>query len=67
MYSDSNSELLNNFDQIKYLKFEGQYGKNNRKSGKWKTIWHGELLKGLGGYYENGLKVGLWNELIQNY
>ncbi|CAD8085725.1 unnamed protein product [Paramecium primaurelia] len=67
MYSDSNSELLNNFDQIKYLKFEGQYGQNNRKSGKWKTIWHGELLKGLGGYYENGLRVGLWNELIQNY
>ncbi|CAD8090427.1 unnamed protein product [Paramecium sonneborni] len=67
MYSDSNPNLLNNYDQIKYLKFEGQYGLDCKKFGKWKTIWNGEVLKELGGYYQNGLKQGLWKELIRNY
>ncbi|CAD8108647.1 unnamed protein product [Paramecium sonneborni] len=67
MYSDQNPNLLNNYDQIKYLKFEGQYGLDCKKFGKWKTIWNGEFLKELGGYYQTGLKQGLWKELIRNY
>ncbi|CAK80492.1 unnamed protein product (macronuclear) [Paramecium tetraurelia] len=56
-----------NIEQIVCLDWQGEYGENNLKSGKWKAIWKGKQLKVDGGYYENGMKQGLWNELFKNY
>ncbi|CAD8194487.1 unnamed protein product [Paramecium pentaurelia] len=60
-------DQFNNIDQIKYLHWVGEFGQNNRKSGKWKANWSGPDCKIVGGYYENGLKQGLWNEFTKNY
>ncbi|CAD8159241.1 unnamed protein product [Paramecium pentaurelia] len=60
-------DQFNNIDQIKYLHWDGEFEQNNRKSGKWKANWQGPDYKEVGGYYENGLKQGLWNEFTKNY
>ncbi|CAD8072405.1 unnamed protein product [Paramecium primaurelia] len=60
-------DQYNNIDQIKYLHWEGEFGQNNRKSGKWKANWSGPGYKEVGGYYEDGLKQGLWNQFTKNY
>ncbi|CAD8109918.1 unnamed protein product [Paramecium sonneborni] len=62
-----NLEILTNLDQIKYLQWLGEYRENKRKFGKWIATWNMEVVKDVGGYYDNGLKQGLWNEPIKNY
>ncbi|CAD8087580.1 unnamed protein product [Paramecium primaurelia] len=61
-----NPEVLN-LEQIKHLQWQGEYCQNKRKFGKWIAIWNGEALLEVGGYYESGLKQGLWKELINQY
>ncbi|CAD8110861.1 unnamed protein product [Paramecium sonneborni] len=64
----SHPEGLNNLEQINNLVWQGEYGQNKIKIGKWIAIWKGEVLKEVGGYYsDNGQKQGLWKELIKNY
>ncbi|CAD8089124.1 unnamed protein product [Paramecium sonneborni] len=46
---------------------EGEFGKVKKKSGKWRAFWSGLVYKEVGGYYDNGLKQGLWSEFIKNY
>ncbi|CAD8058067.1 unnamed protein product [Paramecium primaurelia] len=60
-------EIVTNIDQIKYFQWTGEYGQNNRKHGKWIVTWNMEVLKDVGGYYDNGLKQGLWKEPIKNF
>ncbi|CAD8129567.1 unnamed protein product [Paramecium sonneborni] len=60
-------EILTNLEQIKHLKWIGDYGKNSQKFQKWMATWKGEVLQNVGGVYnENGIKVGLWKEIILN-
>ncbi|CAD8150614.1 unnamed protein product [Paramecium octaurelia] len=68
IYDDSNyPEIATNLDQIKHLNWLGEYGCNKRKFGKWVVTWNSKVLKDVDGYYDNGLKQGLWNEPIRNY
>ncbi|CAD8111463.1 unnamed protein product [Paramecium primaurelia] len=62
-----NLNILTNIEQIKRLKWLGEYGMDKRKQGKWIAIWNGEVLSDIGGYFENGLRKGLWKELFKNY
>ncbi|CAD8194456.1 unnamed protein product [Paramecium octaurelia] len=62
------AEVLTNLEQIKHLKWIGQYGQNNLKVGKWMATWKGETLKGVGGeYLHDEKKQGVWKDLVQNY
>ncbi|CAD8148195.1 unnamed protein product [Paramecium octaurelia] len=59
--------IMTNLEQIKHLKWEGNYGINNTQTGKWIAFWKGKQLD-VGGYYdENGSKIGKWIELFENY
>ncbi|CAK62585.1 unnamed protein product (macronuclear) [Paramecium tetraurelia] len=59
--------IMKNLEQIKHLKWEGEFGINNIQTGKWTAFWKGKQLD-VGGYYnENGLKIGNWIELFENY
>ncbi|CAD8095966.1 unnamed protein product [Paramecium primaurelia] len=62
-----NHFLFNNKDQIKNLLWFCEYRQSNRQYQKWSATWGGEVLRGVGGYINNGLKEGSWKELIQNY
>ncbi|CAD8200147.1 unnamed protein product [Paramecium pentaurelia] len=62
-----NHFLFNNKDQIKNLLWFCEYRQSNRQYQKWSATWGGEVLRGVGGYINNGLKEGPWKELIQNY
>ncbi|CAD8117319.1 unnamed protein product [Paramecium primaurelia] len=62
-----NPEILTNMEQIKYLQWQGEYGKNMRKQGKWMALWNGEALIEVAGYFENGLKEGLWKQIFKSY
>ncbi|CAD8055033.1 unnamed protein product [Paramecium sonneborni] len=59
---------LVNLEQIKYLRWQGKYGENQQKIGKWIALWKGERIFDSGGYYcKDGFKQGQWKELIKNY
>ncbi|CAD8116461.1 unnamed protein product [Paramecium primaurelia] len=59
---------LTNLEQLSHLEWSGIYGQNNQKIGIWKTIWKGQTLNNVGGWYSNvGKKMGLWKLLIHNY
>ncbi|CAD8130345.1 unnamed protein product [Paramecium sonneborni] len=60
-------EIFNNMEQIQSLSWQGQYGQNRKKDGKWIAFWNKELLKNVGGYYKEGQKQGLWKDLFLNY
>ncbi|CAD8068160.1 unnamed protein product [Paramecium sonneborni] len=62
-----NLEILKNIEQIKYLTWQGQSGQNNKKNGKWVATWKGEDIMNVGGYFMDGLKQGLWIQMIKNY
>ncbi|CAD8044983.1 unnamed protein product [Paramecium primaurelia] len=67
IYDNPNkSEILHNIEQIQYLEWLGEYGKNKRKLGKWIATWNKSLLI-VGGYYVDGLKQGLWTQPFTNY
>ncbi|CAD8178355.1 unnamed protein product [Paramecium octaurelia] len=82
IYSSSNGEILRiekekqnlsypfiliNKDQIKKLQWIGVQRQYNRESVQWSATWCGEVLSGVGGYINQGLKQGVWKELIQHY
>ncbi|CAD8127979.1 unnamed protein product [Paramecium sonneborni] len=58
-------QIMKNIEQIKNLKWEGQYDKN--KIGKWKATWNGKELDIGGNYNQMGQKEGVWKELFENY
>ncbi|CAD8110093.1 unnamed protein product [Paramecium primaurelia] len=61
-------DVLRNLDQIENLQWQGKYGENKKKIGLWYLVWNGEILKDVGGSYQkDGLKQGLWKQLIKNY
>ncbi|CAD8129949.1 unnamed protein product [Paramecium sonneborni] len=62
-----NPQLFNNMDQIQNLSWQGQYGKNEKKEGKWVAFWDKNILKNVGGYFNNGQKEGQWKDLFLNY
>ncbi|CAD8130926.1 unnamed protein product [Paramecium sonneborni] len=62
----SYQDILTNLDQINYLNWSGNYGKNNQKDGKWIAKWNGQTLVDIGGDYQDGKKTGLWKEMIKN-
>ncbi|CAD8101442.1 unnamed protein product [Paramecium sonneborni] len=62
----TNFEIFQNMEQIKYFEWQGEYEPNKKKIGKWKATWNGEVILD-GGYYKNGLKLGLWEQPIKNY
>ncbi|CAD8120896.1 unnamed protein product [Paramecium sonneborni] len=64
---DQKAEIIINLQQIKFLKWEGQRGNNNKKYGKWIPYWKMSGLP-LGGIYDYlGLKQGIWRELDENF
>ncbi|CAD8182413.1 unnamed protein product [Paramecium octaurelia] len=60
-------ELLTNLDQIKTFQLVGDFGQDKRKCGRWQGIWDGIALCEVAGYYEKGVKQGIWNQLFKNY
>ncbi|CAD8108710.1 unnamed protein product [Paramecium sonneborni] len=61
-------EIITNLEQIKYLRWIGELGKDNRKIGLWKATWKGESIVDCGGWYsQEGQKQGKWKEMIKNY
>ncbi|CAD8069661.1 unnamed protein product [Paramecium sonneborni] len=62
-----NQQLFNNVDQIHYLSWQGQYDQNEKKEGKWVAFWNKNILKNIGGYFNNGQKRGQWRDLFLNY
>ncbi|CAD8159261.1 unnamed protein product [Paramecium pentaurelia] len=68
LYDDQQDpDLLISMKQIKNLQWQGKIEKNKKKMGKWMAVWNGEALIDFCGYYELGLKQGLWKELNKNY
>ncbi|CAD8187992.1 unnamed protein product [Paramecium octaurelia] len=63
----TNPDIFYNIEQITNLDWQGECGEKNLKSGKWRAIWKGKQLEEHSGYYENGMKKGIWNELFKNY
>ncbi|CAD8055908.1 unnamed protein product [Paramecium primaurelia] len=62
-----NPKVLTNMEQIQYFQWQGKYGQEKRKQGKWTVTWDGQALLEVGGYYKDGLKEGLWTEPNKNY
>ncbi|CAD8080420.1 unnamed protein product [Paramecium primaurelia] len=61
-------QILTNLEQIRYLSWIGLYGENQKKVGKWSAYWNGILMVGVGGEYtEEGKKIGLWKEIMDNF
>ncbi|CAD8095940.1 unnamed protein product [Paramecium primaurelia] len=60
-------EILTDMEQIQFLQWQGEYGPNQKKQGKWIAIWKGEMIEEVGGYYENGLKLGQWKQPSKSY
>ncbi|CAD8116807.1 unnamed protein product [Paramecium primaurelia] len=61
-------QVLNNFEQIKYLQWIGEFGQRGKKIGRWSIQWNGEFLKNVGGHYnDDGQKDGKWKDIIFNY
>ncbi|CAD8211459.1 unnamed protein product [Paramecium pentaurelia] len=65
--NQTQQEVLNNLEQIKFLFWHGKYGQNGKKTGYWYASWNGSVLNSVGGYYKEGQKHGRWNQLSQNY
>ncbi|CAD8186921.1 unnamed protein product [Paramecium octaurelia] len=61
-----NEKILNNFEQMKYLDFKGQYGINGYKIKQWNYFWKEKNVGG-GLYNIYGQKVGSWIDLCENY
>ncbi|CAD8190271.1 unnamed protein product [Paramecium pentaurelia] len=61
-------EILKKWEQIVYLQWKGQYDNNKQQVGYWTATWKGEIIKDVGGIYNQfGKKEGLWKDLIRNY
>ncbi|CAD8120898.1 unnamed protein product [Paramecium sonneborni] len=62
-----NPETFINIEQIKNLEWQIEKGQGDQDIVKWIALWNGEVLMNVGGYCYNGLKQGIWKELIKNY
>ncbi|CAD8211455.1 unnamed protein product [Paramecium pentaurelia] len=61
-------QIFQNFEQIQFFQWLGNFGENNQKIGRWTATWKEENLKNVGGQYsEDGKKQGLWKEIIKNF
>ncbi|CAD8197727.1 unnamed protein product [Paramecium octaurelia] len=61
-------DLLTNLEQIKYLECSENQQGNYMEVRKLTMYWGGEQLQQSGGFYsKDGLKQGLWNQLIKKY
>ncbi|CAD8076579.1 unnamed protein product [Paramecium primaurelia] len=60
-------ETILNLEQLKHLRWEGQYGKQNQKIGKWTPVWNENVLEAGGNYNDFGQKEGIWVDLHENY
>ncbi|CAD8122015.1 unnamed protein product [Paramecium sonneborni] len=61
-------KILIYLEQVKYLNWIQEYGKNQQKNGRWFVKWNGEFMIDVGGYYQiEWKKNGFWKELIENY
>ncbi|CAD8212989.1 unnamed protein product [Paramecium octaurelia] len=67
--SNINQCLQNNknLEQVKHLRWEGQYGQELQKVGLWSAFWQGKKLDIGGRYDKNGLKEDQWIELSNIY
>ncbi|CAD8114411.1 unnamed protein product [Paramecium sonneborni] len=59
-------KIETNIDQILHLQWIGE-SKNQQKQDRWYALWKGERLNSGGNYNQNGLKIGIWIELQENY
>ncbi|CAD8213445.1 unnamed protein product [Paramecium pentaurelia] len=59
----SDDSIINNFDFLQYLIWDGQYYKK-QKIGKWTAYWKGNKLDAGGYYNEDGQKIGIWIEPV---
>ncbi|CAD8193542.1 unnamed protein product [Paramecium octaurelia] len=59
-------QVILNLEQIKHLRFEGQYGVDGYKYKQWDIIWKGQQVGG-GLYNILGEKEGKWIDLCENY
>ncbi|CAD8112063.1 unnamed protein product [Paramecium sonneborni] len=66
-YLKDNSQILTQLDQIKDLKWQGSYGQNGKKIGKWNVSLENQLINAGGNYQNDGLKIGNWIDLYQDY
>ncbi|CAD8096158.1 unnamed protein product [Paramecium sonneborni] len=60
-------EIMRNLEQVKYLRWEGEFGKNKQKIKKWNAFWRESNLNVGGMYNENGQKQGKWIDLFPNF
>ncbi|CAD8129292.1 unnamed protein product [Paramecium sonneborni] len=60
-------EIMRNLEQVKYLRWEGELGKNKQKIKKWNAFWRESNLHFGGMYNENGQKQGKWVDLFPNF
>ncbi|CAD8203039.1 unnamed protein product [Paramecium octaurelia] len=66
--TNQQAEVLKKWEQIVKLYWKGQHDTNRVKVGKWTATWQGEIIKDVGGTYNNfGEKQGQWKDLITNY
>ncbi|CAK74247.1 unnamed protein product (macronuclear) [Paramecium tetraurelia] len=63
----NNIDIFQNIEQIQNLEWQGEYGSNKRKLGMWIATWKGKQILGVGGYYKDEQKIGLWKQPIKNY
>ncbi|CAD8156343.1 unnamed protein product [Paramecium pentaurelia] len=62
------NDVVINLELVKHLTSKGQYDQqNNKRKGKWKFFWKQQRIDAGGLYNDNGLKVGKWIELFENF
>ncbi|CAD8122848.1 unnamed protein product [Paramecium sonneborni] len=65
---DEELDIMFNLDQIQYLQWQGKYGQNFQKFGRWIAFWKGHALPKASGYYlADGKKSNTWSEMTKNY
>ncbi|CAD8094416.1 unnamed protein product [Paramecium primaurelia] len=49
------TEILTNYEQIKYLQWDGDYGEDMRRNGKWTAFWNKQVLSNVGERVVDGM------------
>ncbi|CAD8101837.1 unnamed protein product [Paramecium primaurelia] len=65
-FQPKNPFFLTNMGMIKYLQWQ-IVEDDKKKLVKWMANWNGEALIEVGGYFEDGVKLGFWQESIKYY
>ncbi|CAD8163747.1 unnamed protein product [Paramecium octaurelia] len=61
-------EVIKNLELVKHLTQKGEYvEQSNKRKGKWMFFWKQQRINAGGFYNEDGLKVGRWIELFDNF